>query len=185
MNSLWTIQSKEVLSIVKEKGEYYPNISFSKGSYQSAYKIVLDSFNYLNNCEYKGLIYGFAKHGREQYFNTIDELYQYFLENPLITDAFNIWDDQYIILQLQYKEKFNLIPVDFNDFIQIMPPIWDEQAYQIITSRIKQGIYEGGYTLPSFTQVHTPYIKKENIVGVYGNYNKVASDVSGTVNIFG
>lgn len=184
MENIWTIQSKKVLNMIQENGSYYPNIRLSKGNYQEAYKIVLDSFNSLNKCQYDGLIYGFAKCGEAQYFNTIEELYQYFLNNPSVTNAFNMWTDQYIILQLQYEEKFNLIPVDFNDFIQIMPPIWDKNAYQIIISRIKDGIYSGGYTLPSFTQVHTPYIKKENIIGIFGNFNKEKSDNTGILNTY-
>lgn len=182
--NIWTIQSKKVLDTVQKDGSYYPNIRFLKGNYQGAYKIVLDSFNTINKCEYAGLIYGFAKYGEKQFFNNIDELYQYFLCNPRITNAFDLWSDQYVILQLQYEEKFNLIPIDFNDFIQIMPPIWDSKGYQIIVSRIKSGVYKGGYTLPSFTQVHTPYIKKENVIGVFGNFNKKKSDETGNIHTY-
>lgn len=184
METIWTIQSKKVFDIIQEKGSYYPNIRFMQGDYQSAYKVVLDSFNSINACKYDGLVYGFAKYGEKQYFNTIDELYQYFLRNPNITDAFNLWTNKYIILQLRYKEEFNLIPVDFNDFIMITPPILDEEAYQIIVSRIKNGVYEGGYTLPSFTQVHTPYIKKENVVGIFENFDKEKSDDTGTLHTY-
>ena len=162
MENIWTIQSKKVLDIIKKEENYYPNIRLLRGDYQDAYKIVLDSFNIINKCKYDGLIYG----------------------NPTITDAFNLWSDQYIILQLQYENDFNLIPIDFNDFIQIMPPIWDKKAYQIIVSRIKKGIYKGGHTLPSFTQVHTPYIKKENIIGVFGNFNKKESDETGVLHTY-
>ena len=122
---IWTIQSKDVLKIIEENGCYYPDICYITGNYQSAYRIVLDSFNNINGCEYNGLIYGFAKYGKELYFNSIDELYQYFLDNPAITDAFDKWNNQNVILQLQYNENFNLIPVDFNDFIQIMPPSYN------------------------------------------------------------
>ena len=184
MENIWTIQSKKVLDIIKKEENYYPNIRLLRGDYQDAYKIVLDSFNIINKCKYDWLIYGFAKYGEKQFFNSIDELYQYFLCNPSITDAFNLWSDQYIILQLQYENDFNLIPIDFNDFIQIMPPIWDKKAYQIIVSRIKKGIYKGGHTLPSFTQVHTPYIKKENIIGVFGNFNKKESDETGVLHTY-
>lgn len=184
MENIWTIQSKKVLDIVQKEGIYYPNIRFLQGNYQGAYKIVLDSFNIINNCKYDGLIYGFAKYGEKRFFNSIDELYQYFLGNPSIADAFDFWSDQYVILQLQYEKKFNLVPIDFNDFIQIMPPIGDRNAYQIIVSRIRNGIYKGGYTLPSFTQVHTPYIKKENIIGVFENFNKKKSDETGVLHTY-
>jgi len=181
---IWTIQSEDVLRIIKEKGCYYPDISYIKGGYKSAYKIVLDSFNNINKSEYKGIIYGFAKYGKDLYFESIDELYQYFLDNPAITMAFNKWNNQNVILQLRYEENFNMIPIDFNDFIQIMPPVWDKAAYETIVSRIERGIYEGGYTLPSFTQVHTPFIKKDNIIGIYGNFDKKASDESGVITTF-
>ena len=184
MNNIWTIQSKKVLNIIEEKEVYYPNINLLNGNYHSTYKIVLDSFNNINKCKYDGLIYGFAKYGKEQYFDTIDELYQYFLNNPAITAAFNLWSSEFVILQLEYEDNFNLIPIDFNDFIQIIPPIWDKEAYKIIVSRIEMGVYKGGYTLPSFTQVHTPYIKKQNIVRVYPNFNKKVSDKLGTIKLF-
>ncbi len=87
-------------------------------------------------------------------------------------------------MQLQYDESLNMIPVDFNDFIQIIPPVWDANAYKIICSRMKQGIFCGGYTLPSFTQIHLPYIKKDNVVSVHANFNKLESDQTGVISTY-
>ena len=131
------------------------------------------------------MVFGFAKKGVDQYFDNIDELYKYLLDNPLITNAFNLWNEEYVILQLKYTELFNMIPVDFNDFIQIIPPIWDPMAYSVICSRLEKGVYLGGYTLPSFTQIHMPYIKWENIVNIHGNFDKKKSDHTNSVNTFG
>ncbi|MBZ9634633.1 hypothetical protein [Clostridium sp. FP1] len=184
MNYVWTIQKKSVVDISNSKGGYYPNFRYDQKKCNKAYQFVLDSFNQVNESDYAGLVFGFAKKGVAQYFENIDELYEYYMDNPLVTDAFHLWDNTYVILQLQYNEGFNKIPVDFNDFIQIMPPVWNNNAYNIISSRIKQGTYLGGYTLPSFTQIHIPFIKKENIVKVYGNFDKVNSDRTGMLTTF-
>ena len=176
MGYLWTIQSKKVLEIINKAGAYYPDFRYSGVKCRAAYQMVLDSFNDLNNSAYKGLIFAFAPRGNNQYFNSIEELSQYFLDNPLITDAFSFWNDDYLILQLQYTESFNMITMDFNDFIRIMPPIDDWYAYQVICSRIRRGVYQPGITLPSFTQVHSPFIKQENVVAIYENFDKEASD---------
>ena len=184
MNYIWTIQKKSVVEIINSKGEYYPDFHYGKKVCNKAYQFVLDTFNKINNCNYNGLVFGFAKKGNEQYFQSIDELYEYFMENPLVTNAFNLWNDEYVILQLQYNNNFSMIPVDFNDFIQIIPPIWNRSAYNTICSMISQGVHIGGYTLPSFTQIHVPFIKKENIVKVYGNFDKTNSDNTGNLTVF-
>lgn len=184
MNYFWTIQSKDVLELINKNGYYYPDKKQLNGSYTSAYKIVLDSFNQINKSSYKGLIFGFAKKANEGYFGNIDELYQYLLNNPLVTNAFHLWSDNYVILQLQYHEKFNMIPIDFNDFIQIIPPIWDTTAYAVICDCINRGINTNGYTLPSFTQIHAPYIKKENVISVCKNFDKSRSDANKRVIVF-
>lgn len=175
MNYLWTIQKKQVLDKINKDGCYYPDFN-CKSNYNSAYGMILDSYNNINNSSYKGLIFCFAKRGFNQYFNDIQELYSYFLNNPAITAAFNFWDNNYVILKLHYSEKFNMIPIDFNDFIYTMPPIYNEQIFECICSSIKKGIYPGTVVLPSFTQVHAPYIKQENIINIYGNFDKKESD---------
>lgn len=60
---------------------------------------------------------------KSQYFGSVDEFYQYFMANPLITDAFDLWYDEYVILQMQYTDLFNMIPTDFSGFTQMMPPV--------------------------------------------------------------
>lgn len=176
MRYFWTIQSNKVVEIINNDMCYYPDIKYLKGNYESAYKIVLNSFNKINESNYNGLVFGFAKKGENNYFGNIDELYAYFLQNPLVTKAFNLWNNQYVILQLRYTEEFNMIPIDFNDFIQIMPPVWDKTAYNKIITCIKSGVNTNGYTLPSFTQIHAPFIKREHIINIYNNFDKNNSD---------
>ena len=106
------------------------------------------------------------------------------MDNPEVTSAFNFWNEKYVILQLAYDENFNVIPVDFNDFIQIMPPIWNKSIKDAVCKNIKQGEYNGAYTLESFIQVHLPYIKDKNVINVYGNFDKKNSDSSHTLTIF-
>lgn len=184
MCNFWTIQSTEVINIVNNQGCYYPDFAYQKAGARSTYQIILDSFNNLNKCTYSGLVFGFAKKGENNYFDNINEIYTYFLQNPDVTAAFDFWNEQYAILQLQFQEEFNMIPVDFNDFIQIIPPIWDRKAYELICSSIKKGVNAKGYTLPSFTQIHAPYIKKENIINIYGSFNKIKSDRNNELVVF-
>lgn len=184
LSYLWTIQKKSVLDIINSKGVYYPTFRYDKRDCVQAYRIVLDSFNRINKGNYEGLVFCFAKEGESKYFESVDEVYKYFMDNPLVTDAFNLWDDEHVILELKYSDSFNLIPIDFNDFIQIMPPVYDRNAYNVICSRIKEGIYLGGYTLPSFTQIHVPFIKRENIVNIYGNFDKLNSSQTGILTTF-
>ncbi|MCR3758880.1 hypothetical protein KYB31_07740 [Clostridium felsineum] len=184
MKYIWTIQKKSIVNIINIEDEYYPNFQYNNRKCNNAYQLVLDSFNKINKSNYIGLVFCFTKKGAAQYFKSIDELYKYFMDNPLVTDAFNLWDKSYVILQLQYSDDFNMIPVDFNDFIQIMSPVSDYNAYNVISSCIEQGIYLGEYTLASITQVHVPFIKKENIVKIYSNFDKINSDNTGILTTF-
>lgn len=180
MNYFWTVQSKKVVDIVNREGEYYPRFTNRKKDY----RIILDSFNTVNDTEYKGLVFGFAKRNTGDSFKNIDELYEYLFQNPLVTDAFNFWDEEHVILQLELKEHFNQIPIDFNDFNQITYPIWGEEVNKNIINLVNQGLYNYKCILPSFTQIHVPYIKKEDIVNIYGNFDKNSSDEAGELGIF-
>lgn len=182
MNYFWTVQSKEVVDIINSKGEYYPD--FTNRSHGKDYHIILESFNSVNKTDYKGLVFGFAKQKRKGVFESIDELYEYLSQNPSVTDAFGFWDKEHVILQLEIRKNFNQIPIDFNDFNQITFPIWGIEVNKNILNLVKQGRYNDKCILPSFTQVHFPYIKKENIINVYGNFDKKHSDDTGELNIF-
>lgn len=181
MSYFWTVQSKEVVDIINSKGEYYPDFAYHNAR---DYRIVLKSFNNINKTNYKGLVFGFAKRGEEGCFGNVRELYEYLLQNPDVTLAFPFWNEEYVILQLKVEENFNQIPIDFNDFNQITFPICGKEALRNIIASIEQGVYNDKCMLPSFTQVHFPYIKKENVINIYGNFDKKHSDDTGEVNIF-
>ncbi|MDT8716975.1 hypothetical protein IAI10_09925 [Clostridium sp. 19966] len=180
MNYFWTIQSRKVVDIVNSEGEYYPSFTNRKKDY----RIVLESFNANNKTDYKGLVFGFAKRNREGCFENVDELYEYLFQNPLVTDAFDFWDKEHVILKLETRENFNQIPIDFNDFNQITFPIWGMEVNKNIINLVNKGYYNDNSILPSFTQIHIPYIKKEMIVNIYGNFNKKRSDAAGELSIF-
>lgn len=180
MSYFWTVQSKKVVDIINSEGEYYPRFTNRKKDY----RIVLDSFNVVNKTDFKGLIFGFAKRNREGSFQNIDELYEYLFQNPLVTDAFDFWDNEHVILQLEIRENFNKIPIDFNDFNQITFPIWGMEVNRNILNLVNQGLYNDRCILPSFTQVHIPYIKKESIIKIYGNFDKKNSDATRKLNTF-
>ena len=181
MNYIWTIQKKEILQRV-ERGEiYYPSFINEKRKCSESYNVVLNGFNKVNDTKYSGLVFAFAKAGVKCYFESVEELYKYFLDNPLVTNAFNLWGDSNVILQLKYEEEFNMIPVDFNDFTDLMPPSFNPRVCNITRQNINNGVYKGGILLKSFTQVHVPYIKQSNIVNVFENFNKKESDRTGKI----
>ena len=190
----WTIQSNKVVDIISREGCYYPDIQYVKNDiYKIAYKMVLYGFNNINESSYNGLIFGFAKKGENNYFQNVDELYEYFLQNPQITNGLHLWSDDHVLLQLKFTEEFNMIPINFNDFIYLMdfrytmPPhsyIKAHEIFQKIVDCIKNGINKNGITTPSFTQIHAPFIKMENIENVYGNFNKRKSDADKEIAIF-
>lgn len=181
MSYFWTVQSKEVVDIINSKGEYYPD--FARRS-KKEYRMVLNSFNNINKTNYKGLVFGFAKRGGEGCFENISELYDYLLQNPMVTFAFDFWDKEHVILQLKVEENFNQIPIDFNDFNQITYPQYGEEAHRNIFTSIEEGFYNYKCMLPSFTQVHFPYIKMENIMNIYGNFDKKHSYDTSKLQVF-
>lgn len=123
MSYFWTVQSNDVIDIINKEGIYYPD--FSKVDSVMAhreYRFLLDCYNNVNRTEFKGLVFGFAKKDLTQ-FNNVNELYDYLFSNPLISEAFNFWDDNHRLLQIEVDDiPYNVIPIDFNDYNQLTPP---------------------------------------------------------------
>lgn len=64
----------------------------------------------------------------------------------------------------------SIVPVDMNA--------------NMIMRGIQNGEYSGPIVLLSYVQIHIPYIKKENIVEIYPNFNKAESDAKKRILIF-
>ncbi len=203
MKSLFTIQSKEVLQILLNAGEYYPDINKSVGyeDMKKLYPYLLDIFNELNNSNYTGFVFSFLSDNKTgKVFNTIDDLYEYFLNYPNIIDMFNFWNDEYTILELEIDESINLMPVDINDSIKLDAVITQDcQTLSMcgyknqedlvldiynIENHLIDGTINPNTRLKSFIQGHYPHIKLSNIKNIYYNYNLNESKQSNTIKLF-
>lgn len=128
----WTVQSKDVAKIVKEKGIYQPD--FSKSRYLLAdkklsnlYDTVRDNFNMLNKMKLPGIAYAFARRNGEKIVSieNYSEFKIFIMANKNVIDG--LWKTLSIgnseVLELDYEDTFNPIFIDINDFQFIMPPI--------------------------------------------------------------
>lgn len=181
----WTIQSKKVMDILLSEKEYYPNfelVNTSKYSdMKTVYPFILENYNLRNKCDFKGVLFGF-KDLNDKPINNVEDLYQYFIDNPYISVAFDFWSNEYCILKVRVNENIDFIPIDFNDFIKLS--IWKtndvERAMQLeqlnfnysFNEDIKNILinFNNGTTNPrhpSFIQVHYSHLSIGDILDVY------------------
>lgn len=137
---LWTVQSRQVLKIIFESGEYFPDFDKSSGygGMKQTYPTLLDRFNNLNQSTFRGFVfcfYGFIKRNGlndsgNQEFKTIDDLYHYLADNLDVMKAFNFWSQDYAIIQFATDKKFKIMPMDFNDVIKLN--MWETKDFKRI-----------------------------------------------------
>ncbi len=178
----WTIQKKSILDQINENGIYYPDINKSsfvneRPNLKDLYNTVLTSFNTHNNCNYSGLIFSFFNYGLNAInpypsYDTFKRAIMY--KGPgKIEDFWNRFSESdSVILELDYDEDFNPIFIDINDFQIVMPPIFfappiTEEAVDLIFKNINAGTWTYSVMPSRLMQAHFPYIKKENITGIY------------------
>lgn len=201
---LWTIQSKEVIEMIIKNKKYYPNIEKSKGygEMKLVYPTLLESFNILNGSSFKGLIFGFYKINGGKAFESIQDVYNYLYQNPAVSEGFNFWTADYVILQIRVENNTNIMPIDFNDVIKLcigktndieriftlyksIDSIGDFNAdiYNVITYMNRGKI--NPYTLhKSFIEGHYPYLEIKSILGVYPNLDFLTSVKKHDVKLF-
>lgn len=181
----WTIQTKDVLEIIQKEGIYRPD--FSKSRYlgmnrelNDLYYFILQSFNSQNQKDLKGLIFAFARSDNKSIYpiGSIDEFKSFMESKKAVLGSFwkNLDQNNSIIMELNYEERFNPIFMDINDFQFLMPPIMLLPPYtKNSILRIQQDIVYGQTSVSEFPsnvmQAHLPYIEKENIVNVYPIFN--------------
>lgn len=198
---LWTVQRKKVIETLAETGEYYPNVKKSKGynEMKLIYPLLLESFNALNNSSFNGMIFGFYKVNGGKAFETIEDLYDYLYKNQSVSAAFNFWNSDSAILQIKINSNINIMPVDFNDVIKLsMGKTKDIERISLLYNSIDEfnaDVYniitymnEGKinpYTLfKSFIEGHYPYIKVEDILGIFPNFDLQTSRKKSVINLF-
>lgn len=108
---------------------------------KTVYSFILENYNLRNKSDSKGVLFGF-KYLNNKPINCVEDLYQYFIDNPYISVAFDFWSNEYCILKVRVDEDIDFIPINFNN----------------------------GTTNPrhsSFIQVHYSHLRLGDILGVY------------------
>ncbi|APM39964.1 MULTISPECIES: hypothetical protein [Clostridium] len=177
----WTIQTKDVIETVNEKGIFQPD--FDKSRYLSInsnlkdlYYFVLKAFNKINGMDLHGVVYAFAQSDgrRINSIKDIDEFCAFIKNKKAVIDG--LWKmiakGDVEIVELIYNEEFNPIFVDINDFQFLMPPImyfppYTKQSIDRICDDISKGQIRVSEFPSNVIQAHLSYIKTENIVNIY------------------
>ncbi len=177
----WTVQTKNVIDIVHEKGIFQPDFNIShylniNANLKNLYYLVLKSFNTINDINLPGLIYAFAQSDGTKIcpLKDINEFCTFIKDRKAVIDGFwkKLNKKDVVIVELIYNETFNPIFIDINDFQFIMPPIISVYPYtKQSVYRIYREIQDGKITASEFPsnviQAHLPYIKPENILNNY------------------
>lgn len=179
----WTVQKYATLNTVLKQGIYQPD--FSKSWYASQgednadfYDCVRKYFNHANETGYPGLIFAFAQNKTNKYieeFTNYVEFYQFIgsSKNAIKSLWKQIATPDACVLELEYDTAlFNPLFIDINDFQALMPPVMFMPPYtEENLHKVAENFYDGVIApsvFPSYLiQAHAPFIKRENIVGVY------------------
>ncbi|MGN0593822.1 MAG: hypothetical protein ACI4I6_01575 [Hominimerdicola sp.] len=177
----WTIQTKRVVEVIKEKGIYQPNFNQSRylkinNNLNSLYSFIIQSFNQVNKTDLPGVVFAFAKSEGNMIFeiNTFDEFKKFIISKKRVIEGF--WNkldiNNHIIIELDYEVDFNPMYVDINDFQFIMPPIiifppYTQESEHKIRKYIGIGKFSASVFPSNVIQVHLPYIEEKNVLNIY------------------
>jgi Fe-S-cluster containining protein len=174
----WTIQSNAVVNIIENDGIYKPDFAKSKyvlknNNLKDLYYFLLNSFNKINKVEANGVVFGFAKVQNNSMVDIVDfNEFVRFMKSK--RDVINTLDcfrdnvDNYKVLELQYKNNTNLLPLDYNDWQIIMPPY---NCYvddvKDIKNCLKNGVFHSSSFPSGIIQVHVSQVTKCDILNIY------------------
>ena len=177
----WTIQRQEIVDMVLQGVDYYPDFKKSQFVQENSellklYNLILDSFNDINRTSLNGLIFTFMFGDEEGicHLPTI-ELFQEVMccRKNVIQSLWNRFKkNNYVIVKLELEQNFNPIFIDINDFQFLMPPImllppYTEQDIIRLTNEVYEGIITPSVFPSNIIQAHIPCIKKEYIKEIY------------------
>ena len=177
----WTVQTKDVIEIIQEKGVYQPDFNNSRylhinKNLSDLYSIILHSFNQINKKDLPGVIFAFAKNDNNRIcsIKTIEEFKEFIKSKHAVIEGFwkQLEKDNSMIIELNYEDNFNPIFIDMNDFQFLMPPIMLLPPYTAESiNRILEDITQGQICVSEFPsyviQAHLPYIEKRNVINIY------------------
>lgn len=183
----WTIQKRSIVEdYILQGTDYFPNFVHSDYLKENAdlsllYYLVLNGFNKHNNSTYSGLAFSFFKLKdyadgvkRIESFSDYEDFKAWMRANsPAIESLWRrLYNDDTVVLEMEYEENFEPTFIELNDFQLLMPPLMLLPPYtELDIQRICRGINDARLYNPSMSsnivQGHSPYIKRENIVGIY------------------
>lgn len=181
----WTVQKRAILEIINRDKIYYSDFTKSdilqkNQDLNELYSMSLEAFNILNQTNVTGLIFSLAGSNNKVVFSFEDIYFFYDRINECKDAILSMWKnfnkEDYVILELDYNDKFNPMFIDINDFQFLMPPIYIMPPYtKEDISRIANDFCAGCIApsiFPSYIiQAHLPYIKIENITNIYPMFN--------------
>lgn len=124
----WTVQSKEIVDIIKTMGVFQPDFGKINGmQMKELYPMILESFNRINGMKLPGVIFAFLESDNKKIYQIEDiEAFRKFIQSKKDAIIY-LWNERYkkdcVIIELNYEERFNPIAIDINDFQLLMPPI--------------------------------------------------------------
>ena len=197
----WTIQSKKFASIINLDGVYYPDYTKSPQIHIKDYLEILQAFNKLNSTNYKGLIFCMAPPFNEENgitaFTSLQDVKILFARNPNLANSlgandigeYSLFDTEHILMHIKDPawENFNLIPIDFWNFIfylrngrdnyrslyevQATFSVYNDVSFEQFINYQQKAIGMGRLMRPimydSMVQLHIPYIKRECVFESY------------------
>lgn len=193
----WTTQTEKVIEYIVNDNVYNPDFNFSDGlgskEMKGGYDGILKAYKYRNHLDCKGLVFGITQL-EDIPVESIEQYREYFMENTTFWDSVSYAGENYATLELEVPDKFDLIPVYFQDFIILaMRSIKDIEFHLYVKPELKhigfqdfnadlkisQSIgwtndekdFLGESMLNRITQAHIHKISKDYIVGVYETYD--------------
>ena len=182
---LWTVQKKSVVSEITKNGIYRPDINLSikanpriNPGVHEIYEYLLNCFNEVNRTNHAGLVFAFAQLDDNGDVVTIankDDFFGFILRN--IYHLIPIWknyEEDCVVLEIAKELDFNPIPIDYNDYNAIIPPVftaplseYTQEDIDKIRYHVATGDYVRSISPSEICQIHIPYIKQDELVNIY------------------
>ena len=181
----WTIQSTDVIEILRQDGIYYPD--FGKSRYLAKNPAMIDLYNYVLACYNRvngtllqGLVFAFLKSDNEAVyeFRDADDFYQYMRGHAYaVNELWKQFDPQTsVVMELEYPDNLNPLFIDINDFQFLMPPVmpvppYTERSFDQITADLRNGVISASVFPSGVIQAHLPYIQRKNVCNLYSIFD--------------
>lgn len=182
----WTIQTDDVIDIIKKNNSYHPEISkgfYSKNNQEmiNTFGIIRQSFNKINHTDILGIVFAFTEYddnGNIVEIPDIDSFLQLMRsKRDVIGPLWNSFIERggkILELETDFDQNMNLLYIDINDFQLIMPPIlpipplYNSKYVQNVLNNLIDGIWKPAEILRTgIAQAHLPSIELSQITAIH------------------